>query len=78
MDDVIEESGRFIAACYGSHERTNISAARYDIWTSKMANKKLTTALQLKTLPSATEAFDDNRSSFPSSNLALSSLTRSA
>jgi len=41
MDEGIKESVRFIDACYGSHERTNMSAARYDIWTSKMANKKL-------------------------------------
>jgi hypothetical protein len=31
MDEVIEESVRFIAACYGSRERTNMLAARYDI-----------------------------------------------
>ena len=60
MDEVIEESVRFVAACYGSRERTNMSAARYDIWTSKMANKKLTTAPQLKTLPPTTEAFDEH------------------
>ena len=60
MDEVIEESVRFIAACNGSHERTNMSAARYDIWTSKMANKKLTTAPQLKTLPPTTEAFGEH------------------
>ncbi|KAK2153152.1 hypothetical protein LSH36_305g00040 [Paralvinella palmiformis] len=60
MDEVIEGSVRFIAACYGSHERTNMSAARYDIWTSKMANTKLTTALQLKILPPTTEAFGEH------------------
>ena len=60
MDDVIEESGRFIAACYGSHERTNMSAIRYDIWTSKMANKKLTAVPQLKTLPPTTEVFGEH------------------
>ncbi|KAK2153873.1 hypothetical protein LSH36_282g01033 [Paralvinella palmiformis] len=37
-----------------------MSAVRYDIWTSKMANKKLTTAPQLKTLPPTTEAFGEH------------------
>jgi len=60
MDELVDESVTFIAASYGSHDRTNRSAARYDIWTSKMANNKLTTAPQLKTIPPTTEAFGEH------------------
>jgi hypothetical protein len=59
MGEVNEESIGLIAACYGSHERTNMSAGRYDIWTSVMANK-MTTAPQLKTLPVTTGAFGEH------------------
>ena len=41
MTDVIAEATSFTAACYGSKE-TEMSEIRYDIWSSKMANAKLT------------------------------------
>ena len=60
MDKVIAEANEFISACYGSHVTGDMSSIRYAIWTSKMANKKLTSAPQLKTLPPTTEAFAEH------------------
>jgi len=57
MEQIMEEATAFISACYGSRVTTNMSAVRYAIWTSKMANTKLTSAPQLKTLPPTTYAF---------------------
>jgi len=39
IDEMIKESVRINVACYGSREITNMSAAMYDIWTSKMAKR---------------------------------------
>ena len=60
MGLVVEEATNFIAACYGSGNVPNMSTARYNIWTSKMANKKLTSAPSLKVLPPTTEAFQQH------------------
>ena len=57
FDQVLEEATQFVIACYGSRER-NMSAARYGIWTTKMANKKWKSAPILKVLPPTTEAFE--------------------
>jgi len=57
LPDVISEATAFFAACYGSQETEDMSAIRFDVWSSKMANKKLTSAPELKTLPPTTVAF---------------------
>ena len=48
MDDVVSEATRFIAACYGSRTKGDLSEIRYTIWASKMANTKITSAPKLK------------------------------
>jgi len=58
--DVISEATSFLAACYGSKERDNMTAVHFDIWSQKMGNKKLTAAPQLKSLPPTTEAFTEH------------------
>ena len=57
IPDVISEATAFYAACYGSHATEDMSAIRFDVWSSKMANKKLTAAPELKSLPPTTAAF---------------------
>ena len=57
FSDVISEATSFLAACYGSKERDNMTAVRFDIWSQKMGNKKLTAAPQLKSLPPTTAAY---------------------
>ena len=37
-----------------------MTAVRFDVWSQKMANKKLTAAPQLRTLPPTTEAFSQH------------------
>ena len=37
-----------------------MTAVRFDIWSQKMGNKKLTAAPQLKSLPPTTEAFTEH------------------
>ena len=60
FSDVISEATSFLAACYGSKERDNMTAVRFDIWSQKMGNKKLTAAPQLKSLPPTTAAFTEH------------------
>lgn len=60
FSDVISEATSFLAACYGSKERDNMTAVRFDIWSQKMGNKKLTAAPQLKSLPPTTETFTEH------------------
>ena len=57
LPEVISEATAFYAACYGYQETEDMSAIRFDVWSSKMANKKLTSAPELKTLPPTTAAF---------------------
>lgn len=57
MKDVLAEATSFIAACYGSRITHDMSSVRYDIWTTKMAKKRITLAPALKCLPPTTEAF---------------------
>ena len=57
MDDVVSEATRFIAACYGSRTKGDLSEIRYTIWASKMANTKITSAPKLKSLPPTNESF---------------------
>ena len=60
FSDVISEATSFLAACYGSKERDNMTAVRFDIWSQKMGDKKLTAAPQLKSLPPTTAAFTEH------------------
>ena len=57
MDDVVSEATSFIAACYGSRTKGDLSEIRYTIWASKMANTKKTSAPKLKSLPPTNESF---------------------
>ena len=50
IDQVIEEASKYVVECYRTRE-TNMLAAMYDIWTSKLANKKRKSAHVLKVLP---------------------------
>ena len=60
LSNVISEATSFLAACYGSKERASMTAVRFDVWSQKIANKKLTAAPQLKALPPTTEAFTEH------------------
>ena len=57
IDQVIEEASKCVLDCHRTRE-TNMSAARYDIWTSKLANKKRKSAPILKVLLPTAEAID--------------------
>ena len=60
MNLVIKEATDFVAACYGARTVPNMSTARYNVWTSKMASKHLKSAPSLKMLPPTTEAFEQH------------------
>ena len=55
--DVILEATLFFAGCYGSKTKEGMTKIRFDVWSQKMANKKLTAAPELKTLLPTTAAF---------------------
>ena len=57
LESVLNQAVKFIAACYGFPGVNSMSDARYEAWTSKMANKKLTSAPELKVLPPTSDAF---------------------
>ena len=48
---LISEATTFVAACYGSKVEGDKTTHRYQMWTSKMANTKITSAPKLKALP---------------------------
>ena len=54
ITDVITEATELYAACYGSRERSDMSAVRFDVWSSKMAKK--ITVIVLQSLPPTTNA----------------------
>ena len=60
IDDVVKEATSFMADCYGSTKRDNMSDIRVDVWSAKMARRKVTAAPELKTLPPTSEAFELN------------------
>ena len=60
QSNLFVEATTFIAACYGSKERKNMTAVRFEIWSQKMAHKRITAAPSLKTLPPTTEAFEEH------------------
>ena len=43
-DNLISEATAFIAACYGSNVEGDMNTHRYQLWKSKMANSKITSA----------------------------------
>ena len=68
---VLEEATQFVIACYGSRER-NISAARYGIWTTKMANSPYIEGVAANHWGIWTTC---STGSLPSSDLAISGRT---
>ena len=60
MNDIVEESTKFAAACYGSKAKGNMSEIRYDVWTTRTGRRKVTTTPKLNALPPTTEAFEEN------------------
>ena len=60
IDDVMPQCVSFIAACYGHQAESSMTAVRYKIWTHKMGNHKLNTALKLRVLPPTTEAYEQH------------------
>ena len=56
-DNLISEATAFIAACYGSKVEGDMNTHRYQLWKSKMANSKITSAPKLKSLPPTHDAF---------------------
>ena len=57
--DVLKQSTRFTAACYGYPECESLSDFRYKVWISKTGNRT-TTAPKLCSLPPADMAFEQN------------------
>ena len=57
IDVVVSEATAFVAACYGSKEKGNMSAVHHDVWTSKLTKPNITSAPKLKCLPPTQEAF---------------------
>ena len=60
MEDIMTRATEFMAACYGSTKRNSMSDVRVDVWSTKMARRKVTAAPELKNLPPTTEAFEMN------------------
>jgi hypothetical protein len=58
--NVIKEATVFIATCYGTKAKDDMSKARYEKWLSKVANRKVTTAPKLRSFPPTSEAFAEN------------------
>ena len=57
LADVVSEATSFMAACYGSKCDGSMSDVRFMAWSTKMANPKISSAPQLKTLPPTSSAF---------------------
>ena len=60
MNDIVEESTKFAAACYGIKAKGTMSEIRYDVWTTRTGRRKVTTTPKLNALPPTTEAFEEN------------------
>jgi hypothetical protein len=58
LTDVVKEATLFYAACYGLKDVHDMSTLRYNVWSSKMANTKLSAAPELRSLPPTTAAFE--------------------
>ena len=57
LNEIINESWKFIAACYGIDKYTTMTMARYHLRNKKLTNQ---TAPQLKSLPPSTEVLINN------------------
>jgi len=58
MKDVIFEATQLYATCYGFKGVGDMSDIRYGVWSSKMANTKLSAAPELKALPPTSYALE--------------------
>ena len=58
VKEVFAEASMFMNACYGCQKSADMSDTRYRVWTTKMGNKKLTSAPALKILPPTNDAFE--------------------
>ena len=56
-EEITKEAASFIISCYGC-KGSDMTLARHTIWANKMANKHLTSAPALKSLPPTADAFD--------------------
>ena len=57
MNDVVSEATSFISRCYGSQNDGDMSEMPFAVWSTKMANPKITSAPKLKSLPPTSDAF---------------------
>ena len=57
MDEVVAEAASFISKCYGSKYDGDMSEMRFAVWSTKMSNKKISSAPKLKSLPPTSDAF---------------------
>ena len=60
MDEVLLEATQFVARCYGCASSESMSATRYEVWIGKTSKRKVAGAPKLKSLPSTSEAFEQN------------------
>ena len=60
QSDLYSEAITFIAACYKLREMKSMSAVWCKVRSKKMANKRITAAPNLKSLPPTTEAFEEH------------------
>ncbi|KAG7164882.1 hypothetical protein Hamer_G017282 [Homarus americanus] len=58
ITEVVSQATRFVAACYDSKVIHDMSTVRFNVWTSKMSNKRLTSAPELRCFPPTTAAFE--------------------
>ena len=56
-DNLISGTTAFVAACYGSKIEGDMNTHRYQLWKSKMAKSKITSAPKWKSLPPTHDAF---------------------
>ena len=71
MNDIVEESTKFAATCYGSKAKGTMSEIRYDVWTARTGRRKVTTTPKLNALPPTTEAFEENVKRAPFADMHL-------
>ena len=57
LDSIISECCKFVAACYGVHNYTTMSDARFDLWNKKILSKS---SPKLKSLPPTLEVLSEN------------------
>ncbi len=60
MDEVLLEATQFVARCYGCAISESMYVTRYEVWIGKTSKRKVTGAPKLKSLPSTSEAFEQN------------------